>query len=73
MSNRNRYREHRIRGSLERHVPSAEDESRVHRLAEAAYHERGSVLFTEADLEAMPWQSRELILSEATRIYGRRR
>ena len=71
--NRDRYQEHRIRGSLERHVASAVDDARLQGLARAAWHERGTVCFTEADLAAMPWASRFLIESEARRIYGRRR
>lgn len=72
MSHHERYREHRIRGSLERHIATTEGEERVHQLASAAWQKRGSVLFTEADLAAMPWPSRSLIESEARRIYGRR-
>lgn len=68
-----RYREHRIRGSLERHVASSTDESRVPGLARAAWQERGTVCFTEADLAAMRWDTRMLIEAEAKRLYGRRR
>jgi len=72
VSNRDRYREHRIRGSLERHVASTPDEHRVQGLARSAWQQRGTVCFTEADLQAMPWASRALIEGEARRIYGPR-
>lgn len=69
-----RFREHRIRTSLGRYVPSTEEDSgRVHGMARAAFHKRGSVLFTAEDLDAMPWGSRELILAEARKLYGVRR
>ncbi len=66
------YREHRIPGSLERHVTSGADEASVHERATRLWQDRGSVLFTAEDLAAMPWASRSLIEAEAQRIYGRR-
>ena len=74
MTNRDHYREHRVRTSLQPHLGrSASDPDVIERLASRAYHESGGVYFTPEQLERMPWQSRDLILSEARRIYGRRR
>lgn len=74
MSNRSRYREHPIRTSLASHVGrSSCDAGVIQRLAEDAYHQSRGVYFTEEQLAAMPWQSRELIESEARRIFGQRR
>ncbi len=64
MSNRNHYREHRIRTSLERHVGEGCDPSVVERLALDTYHADRGIYFTKEQLATMPWQSRELIESE---------
>lgn len=74
MSNRDRYREHRIKGSLQPHLGrSPSDPEVIDRLAHHAYHERRGIYFTEEQLKAMPWQSRNLIESEAAAIHGPRR
>lgn len=76
MSDRNgsRYREHRVRTSLQPHLGrSPSDPDAIERLAHRAFHETGGVYFTAEQLKAMPWQARELIESEAARLYGRRR
>lgn len=74
MSNRDRYREHRVRGSLQSHIASGSgDGATVERLAHRAYHESRGVFFTADQLKSMPWQSRELIESEARRLYGPKR
>ena len=73
MSNRDRYTEHRIRGSLEHHAGRRCDDEVVDRYAHDVYHQDRGVFFTREQLSAMPWQSRDLIESEARRIYGRRR
>lgn len=74
MSHHDRFREHRIPTSLQRHVPSAPSEPDVvRRYAEEAYHSKRGVYFTEEQLASMPWQSRDLIESEAKRFYGVRR
>lgn len=73
MSRHDRCREHRIRTSLERHVGESGDPVVVERLAEQTYHENRGIYFTKEQLAAMPWQSRELIESEARRFYGQRR
>lgn len=69
-----RYREHRVRTSLQAHLGrSASDPDVVDRLAHHVYHEHRGVYFTEDQLNEMPWASRELILAEASRINGPRR
>lgn len=69
-----RYREHRVRTSLQPHLGrSPSDPDVVERLACDAYHQGRGVYFTEEQLAAMPWQSRELIESEARRYYGERK
>lgn len=74
MSNRDQYREHRVRTSLQTHLGrSASDPDVIERLAGEAYHQSRGVYFTEEHLDGMPWESRELILSEASRIHGPRR
>lgn len=69
----NRYREHRVRTSLQAHVGRSSDPDTVERLAAHAYHEGRGVYFTPEQLEQMNWASRELIESEARRCYGERR
>ena len=74
MSNRSRYTAHRpLRSCLPPHIGRARDSDVIERLASAAYHENGGIYFTEEQLKQMPWQSRELIESEAATIYGPRR
>lgn len=75
MSNRARYTEHRpLRSCLTPHVGRSPSEpSVIDRLASDAYHQQRGVFFTEEQLNAMPWQSRELIEAEARRVYGNRR
>lgn len=69
-----RYREHRIRTSLAGHQGRAPCEPEViTRLAESAYHAGRGVYFTEEQIAKMPWQARELIESEARRLYGNKR
>jgi hypothetical protein len=73
MSNRQHYNEHRIANSLGRHLGrSPSDPDVIDRLACEAYHQNRGIYFTEDQLAAMPWQSRELIESEAGRIHGPR-
>jgi hypothetical protein len=74
MSNRDHYREHPVRTSLQSHLGrSASDPDVVSRLAADAYHQGRGVFFTAEQLAAMPWQSRSLIESEARRYYGPKR
>ena len=75
MSNRARYTEHRpLRSCLTPHVGRSPAEPGViERLASDAYHQHRGIFFTEEQLAAMPWQSRELIESEARRLFGPRR
>lgn len=69
-----RYTEHRVRTSLQGHVGRSPCEpSVIERLASDAYHQGRGVFFTEEQIARMPWQSRELIESEARRVYGSRR
>lgn len=65
-----RYREHRIRTSLERVNGRTHDSDHVRDMAAAVYREGRGVYFSEEQLEGMPWQSRELIKAEAKRLYG---
>lgn len=72
--NHGRFRETRVRTSLQSHLGrSASDPDVVERLAAEAYHQGRGVFFTEEQLEAMPEYSRLLIESEARRCYGGRR
>lgn len=74
MNHRDHYRETRVRTSLQAHVGRAPaDAAVIDRLAADAYHQQRGVFFTEEQLAAMPWQSRELIESEARRLFGARR
>jgi hypothetical protein len=66
-------REHRIRGSLERHVGrTATDNETLRELAAIAFRQRRAVVFLPEHLEAMPAMVRALIEGEARRIYGSR-
>lgn len=68
--NRATYREHRIPTSLAKHVgqsPTSEGEIRA--MAAAALN-AGVIMFLRADLERLPWASREIIEAEAKRLYG---
>lgn len=71
--NRDRYRTHdvRIRGSLERHVGEAPADDADLRAMAAKAWERGVILFLRADLQGLPWASREIIEAEAARLYGK--
>lgn len=70
----NRFREHRVRTSLEGKVaPPASDDAEVRRLAEVVHVTGRGVFFFTDQLAKMPWQSRELIEAEARRLYGNRR
>ena len=64
------HRDLRIRTSLQRYVgesaTSPEEVERLVRKARAA----GVVVFLRADLERIPWTSREIIEAEARRLYG---
>lgn len=75
MNHRDRYTEHRpLRSCLTPHVGrSPADAEVIERLQANAYHQGRGVYFTEEQLAAMPWQSRELIESEARRLFGPRR
>lgn len=69
-----RYREHRIRTSLAAHQGrSPTDDDHVRDMAATVYHADRGVMFFREDLERMPWQARELIESEARRLYGNKR
>lgn len=63
--------EPRIRTSLEPHLgrSSAGGGDTITRLASEAYRKGRGVWLSAQDLEAMPWQERELILSQARRKY----
>lgn len=75
MGHRDRYTEHRpVRSCLTPHVGRSPSEPAViERLAHDAYHANRGIYFTEEQLASMPWQSRELIESEARRYFGPRR
>lgn len=74
MSYRHRYDEHRVRTSLQSHVGRASaDSDLIERYARDAYHENFGIYFTEAQLRAMPWDTRAFIESQARKIYGPRR
>lgn len=67
-------REHRIRGSLERHVgDAATSDAQIRALAARAWMQGRAITFLVADLEAMPAMVRALIEGEARRIYGPRK
>ncbi len=69
----NRYREHRIRSSLSGKTAEAPtDPAVIARYAEDVHHANRGVFFTRDQLASMPWQSREIIESEARRLYGKR-
>lgn len=68
------YREHRIRTSLAAHQGrTPTDDGHVRDMAATVYHEGRGVMFFPEQLERMPEWSRELIESEARRLYGQRR
>ncbi|HZH27889.1 MAG TPA: hypothetical protein VEY95_11980 [Azospirillaceae bacterium] len=48
--------------------PASEDELAAK--AAVAYRMGRGVYFSPSALEGMPWQSRELIMAEAERVYG---
>jgi hypothetical protein len=74
MSNHGGYREHRIRSSLAAHLGrSTTTDDAVRNMAATVYREDRGVMFFREDLERMPWQARELIESEARRLYGAKR
>lgn len=73
MSHRERYSEHRpLRSCLTPHVGRSTDPALVDRLAAEVYHQDRGAYFTREHLDAMPWQSRELIESELANIHGPR-
>lgn len=68
------YRDHRIRGSLERYAGNpATSDAQIRSLAARAWFEGRAVTFLSADLDAMPAMARALIEGEARRIYGLRK
>jgi hypothetical protein len=68
----NRFSEHRVRTSLQAHIGRSTDPNVVDRLAAEVYHQDRGAYFTREQLDAMPWQSRELIESELANIHGPR-
>lgn len=70
--NHSGFREHRIRGSLERHVgESPVSEAELLRKAAAVYTEGRGIYFTPAQLAAMPTMVRAVIEGEGRRIYAK--
>lgn len=72
MNNRDAYREHRPRTSLD-HVQgrSPTSEAAIRAMASKALKD-GVIVFLVADLAKLPWASREIIETEARKLYGRR-
>jgi hypothetical protein len=69
----NRYREHRIRGSLANVACEAPTDPRIiAHLAEEVHHTNRGVFFSREQLDKMPLPSRALIEGEARRLYGKR-
>lgn len=69
--NRDTYREHRIRGSLERHVGRAPmDATHLRDAVRAARREKVGIVFLWADLECMPEMARRFIVGEFDRLNG---
>lgn len=69
-----RYREHRVRTSLAPHLgKSSSDIDGVRDMARDVWREGRGVMFFPEQLDAMPWQARELIVAEAKRLYGSKR
>ena len=70
--NRQRYRDHRIPTSLERHLPRQPVAEGALRKLVAEAREAGVVVFLEADLARLPDISRRLIETEHRRLCERR-
>lgn len=69
--NHERYREHRIPTSLDRHVGRAPmDDAELKRLARAAWLQRGVVILMPDQL--LNWHERGLIEAAAIKLYGKR-
>lgn len=65
--------DHHIRTSLSGKVAApASDDNEVRRLADNVHRANLGVFFFRDQLDAMPWQARELIEAEARRLYGER-
>lgn len=63
---------HRLRTSLDRvHGKTFASAEEIRAMAAEAL-KAGVILFLRADLERLPWTSREIIEAEARRLYGRR-
>ncbi len=61
-----------MRTSLDRVTGSSPlSEAELRALAAKAL-DRGVIVFMPADLQRLPWQSREIIETEAARLYGRK-
>lgn len=72
MTHRAAYREHRPRSSLDRVTGrSPTSEASIRAMAAAAL-KAGVVVFLRSDLERLPWASREIIETEARKLYGDR-
>lgn len=54
---------------IKRNAPATDEEIRA--MAAKAL-EQGVILFLRADLQRMPWASRQIIETEASRLYGRK-
>lgn len=65
-----RHREHRISSSLDRVTGKAPTGEAELRAMAARVLKSGVILFLRADLEQLPWTSREIIEGEARKLYG---
>jgi hypothetical protein len=71
VKNRGAYREHRIPTSLQRHLGTSATPPEVIEALVRKARQAGVIVFLRADLERLPWASRELIETEAKRLYGK--
>jgi hypothetical protein len=69
VKNRGAYREHRT--SLQRHLGTSATPPEVIEALVRKARQAGVIVFLRADLERLPWASRELIETEAKRLYGK--
>lgn len=68
MNHRDRYRDHRISTSLQRHVGASATPPEVIEMLVRRAREAGVIVFLKAEIERLPAMSRALIESEHKRI-----
>ncbi len=73
MSHHERFREHRVRTSLDRHIGTSETPPEVIEALVRKARRAGVIVFLKAELDRLPDMSRALIESEHKRLCERRR